>query len=170
MHTRGLTDAERAGLSTGLVRALDKAGAQPWLCDAPHVAARLSRLWRGHVPILTLGQTIHWPGADACFAAQPQNMAILQHELHHVLEFATGVLTPLKYVLNPRNWFYDLTLTETSKWSDFGAEQRAMLAERLWQAERGIAEAGPVEALRALVPWAGLELQGQPVSLASKEA
>jgi hypothetical protein len=170
MHTRGLTDEERAALSPGLVRALDDAGAQPWICDAPHAFARLSSLWRGHVPILTLGDTIHWPGAPACFSAEPANMAILQHELHHALEYATGVLTPLRYVLNPLNWFYDFKLSAGCKWSDLGAEQRAMAAERLWQAERGLPDAGPLDELRALVPWAGLELEGHDVTLKSDEA
>src|SRR5205809_698220 len=109
-HTRGLTDTERAGLSAGLVHALDAARALPSIADTAHPAARISSLWRGHVPILTLGQTIHWPAASQDFAASPDDMAILQHELHHVLEFATGVLTPLGYITNPRNWTYEVTL------------------------------------------------------------
>ncbi len=155
-HTRGLTDAERAGLSGGLVRALDAAGAQPWICSAPHLGARLSSLWRGHVPILTLGQTIHWPDAAQDFTSSPQNMAILQHELHHVLEFTTGVLTPLGYLSNPRNWTYNVTLTDTCAWTDFGAEQRAMLAEQLWWAQVG-GRPEPVDRLCTLIPWARVD-------------
>jgi hypothetical protein len=151
-HTRGLTEAERAALSGGLVRALDTAGARPWIADGAHPAAWVSSLWRGHVPILTLGQTIHWPQALDDFSASSPNMAILQHELHHVLEFATGVLTPLGYLINPRNWTYKVTVTDTCQWCDFGAEQRAVLAERLWWADRDHTTAD--ERLRALVPWA----------------
>src|SRR5437773_23281 len=148
MLTRALTQAERAGLSAGLVRALDDAGAEPQVSGRAHPAAVVSSLWRGHVPILTLGRTIHWPQALADFSAAPQHMAILQHELHHVLEYATGVLTPVRYLINPRNWTYDLTLSESSRWSSFGAEQRAMLAELLWQAEHGVHADAKLDQLR----------------------
>jgi hypothetical protein len=148
---RALTEAERAGLSRGLVRALEAAGVQPRIVDGAHLAARIASLWRGHVPILTLGRTVHWPEARDDFADSPGEMAVLQHELHHVLEFATGAISPFSYIAHPRNWTYEVTLTDTCCWTDFGAEQRAVLAERLWWAEHG---AGEADRLRSLVPWA----------------
>ncbi|MBN4683871.1 hypothetical protein HUS73_24800, partial [Pandoraea nosoerga] len=59
---RELTDGERAALSPGLARALDRAGARPRLVGAPSRLARIAALWRGQVPIMALGDRIFWPG------------------------------------------------------------------------------------------------------------
>ena len=80
-------------------------------------------------------------------------MALLQHELQHVLEFASGELTVRGYLLSPRNWRYDYEIAGTSVWRRFGAEQRARMAEDLWRAEHGLM-AADVDALRRLIPWA----------------
>ena len=81
-------------------------------------------------------------------------MALLQHELHHLWEYAVGDLTPLAYGLDPRNWRYRYRLEPHARWSDFGAEQRACIAEDLWLIERGHKgdEAGREMRCR-LLPW-----------------
>lgn len=153
MQARPLTDAERAALSPGLLAALDAAGAEPLIAPLAAWPARLARLWRGHVPVLTLGRRIHWPGAAADVSGRPAAMALLQHELQHVLDFQTGRLTAIGYLLRPRNWTYRLPPPERWDWSRLGAEQRAVLAETLWRAERE--GAGDLAAAcRRAIPWA----------------
>ena len=82
-------------------------------------------------------------------------MATLQHELHHLWEYATGALTPLRYAAHPRNWVYGYRLEPHSLWRDFGAEQRACIAEDLWRIEQGlIRDAEHGDRHRRLLPWA----------------
>jgi hypothetical protein len=77
-------------------------------------------------------------------------MATLQHELQHVLDFSTGRLSGLGYLLNPRNWTY--RLPDDWDWRRLGAEQRAVLAERLWRAEQELSH--DLAAVRDAIPWA----------------
>jgi len=150
MHARPLTASERRLLSPGLVGALDAAGAVPLIVPRAAWLARLTVLWRGHVPILTRGRRIYWPGAVADFSTAPNAMAVLQHELQHVLDFSTGRLSSLGYLLNPKNWTY--RLPDDRDWPRLGAEQRAVLAERLWRAEQGLTH--DLAEIRAVIPWA----------------
>ena len=80
-------------------------------------------------------------------------MATLQHELQHVLDYRTGRLTGLGYLLDPREWIYGIELDTTINFDRLGAEQRAALAERLWLAENGFG-ADNADKLRSLIPWA----------------
>ena len=80
-------------------------------------------------------------------------MAILQHELQHVLDFATGRLSSLGYLCLPKNWTYRLPLPDHWDWRRLGAEQRAVLAEKLWRAEQGMEEPH-LHACRSIIPWA----------------
>jgi hypothetical protein len=152
MHERRLTDAEREGLSPGLVAALAAAGVEPVIVPRAAWLAKLTWLWRGHVPILTRGRKIYWPGAIEDFSARPGAMAILQHELQHVLDFSTGRLSALGYLMHPKNWVYRLPAPDRWDWSRMGAEQRAVLAEKLWRSERGMDE--DHAACRDCIPWA----------------
>jgi hypothetical protein len=150
---RSLTPAERAALSPGLLAALAAAGAFPRIRPMASWLARIAALWRGSVPVLTLGDVIHWPRAPADASVSPAAMALLQHELQHVLEYAEGRLTWWGYGLDPRNWTYALPPPERWDWRRLGAEQRATIAERLWRAQR----AGDQETARccaAVLPWA----------------
>jgi hypothetical protein len=150
MQARALTDAERKLLSPGLVAALDAAGVEPLVVARAAWLARLTWLWRRYVPVLTRGRRIYWPGALADFSATPQHMAVLQHELQHVLDFSTGRLSSLGYLLNPKNWTY--RLPEDWSWHRLGAEQRAVLAEKLWRAEQGLSH--DRAEVRRVIPWA----------------
>jgi hypothetical protein len=149
---RGLSPGELAELSGGLAAALRLAGAAPRIRASAHPASRVAALWMGGRPIMAVGQTIWWPGAATDFAGTPA-MAVLQHELQHVLEFAQGRLSIAGYLLRPANWSYRLQLTPGLRWEQLGAEQRATAAERLWQAEQANDAAGIV-LLRDLLPWA----------------
>jgi hypothetical protein len=80
-------------------------------------------------------------------------MALLQHELQHVLEFAAGQLTPLGYAANPKNWIYRYTLDEASQWRRFGAEQRASIVEHMWLIERGLSLEADARNHRRVIPW-----------------
>ena len=151
--TRSVTAAERAALSPGLWDALLAAGAFPRIVAAPSPFARVSYLWRGHTPVLTLGDRIFWGRAPDDCSRAPAAMALLQHELQHVLDYATGRMSWFSYAANPRDWTYDIPEAGWD-WSRLGAEQRAVLAERLWRAERA-GDAAQVAALRAILPWAG---------------
>jgi hypothetical protein len=156
---RPLTDGERTALSDGLAEALDRAGARPQIISAPSGLARIVALWRGRAPIMALGERIFWPAApeDCSAPGRAPYMAVLQHELQHVLEFATGELGVVHYAIDPRNWIYRYRLAPGRSWRDFGAEQRAMIVEDLWRLERGLGAGGdPGEATRrrALIPWA----------------
>jgi hypothetical protein len=165
-HPKGrpISDAERAALSPGLLRALGDAGAEPRLVDAAHPGARLVALWRGRAPILVRGACIYWPGApEDLSGAGDRALAVLQHELQHVLDYALGELTGRGYLLRPRNWRYRYALTAASRWRDFGAEQRASIAEHHWLIERGRSDlvAGDLgvappdaELYRRILPWA----------------
>lgn len=147
---RPLTEGERAGLSQGLADALEAAGVSPLIVARPALWARFAALWRGATPIMVVGHRIYWPGAPADLAGS-RSMALLQHELQHVLEYATGALGPLRYVLDPRNWFYRYRLGEGSAWRHFAAEQRAQIAEDFWRLDR----AGEAcEHHRRVIPWA----------------
>src|SRR5436190_11283968 len=101
---RRLTGEEEQALSHGLLAALDAAGARPRIVARAAIGARIASLWRGHSPILAWGDRIFWPGALSDVSLDPRRMAVLQHELQHVLEYRTGALKPLRYALNPRNW------------------------------------------------------------------
>ena len=61
-------------------------------------------------------------------------MSVLQHELQHVLEYATGELSVLRYVIWPPNWRYGYWLGPDSHWKDFGRtaglHRRAPVADR----------------------------------------
>lgn len=152
MTARRLTLGEWSQLSLGLAEALAARNVTPQIEDRPHFAARLAR-WRfGAIPVLALGKTIWWPKACGDFSGTSQ-MAVLQHELQHVLDFAEGRLTVLGYLTLPRNWTYRWELTEGLRWSRLGAEQRASAAEALWRAEQSNAT-GAMTMLRELIPWA----------------
>lgn len=149
--TRSLTTNEREALSPGLWDALVTAGAFPRIVSTPSPLARLSYLWRGHTPVLTLGDRIFWGRAPDDCSRQPAAMALLQHELQHVLDYATGKMSWLSYALRPRDWTYSVPDAGWD-WKKLGAEQRAVLAERLWRAERTGA-ADEIARLRAVLPW-----------------
>ena len=149
--TRSLSSTEREALSHGLWDALMAAGAFPRIVSAPSPLARLSYLWRGHTPVLTLGDRIFWGRAPDDCSRQPAAMALLQHELQHVLDYATGKMSWLSYALRPRDWTYSVPDAGWD-WKKLGAEQRAVLAERLWRAERTGA-ADEIARLRAVLPW-----------------
>ncbi len=153
MARRELSPAERAELSGGLVRALSAAGVTPMVEGRPHPAAFLARLRFGGLPIMAVGRTIWWPNARADFAGTP-DMAVLQHELQHILDFAEGRLTILGYLLLPRNWTYRWALGDRLSWDRLGAEQRASMAEALWRAERSAADNKALATLRTVIPWA----------------
>ena len=152
MTARRLTAGEWAELSPGLADALAAVNAAPQIEDRAHFAAQLARVRFGSVPVLALGKTIWWPNARGDFSGTTQ-MAVLQHELQHVLDFAEGRLTALGYLMLPRNWSYRWKLTEHLNWKRLGAEQRACVAEALWRAERSN-RTRTVAALRQVVPWA----------------
>ena len=105
-----------------------------------------------------MGRRIFWAGAleDMSGAWTARRMSILQHELQHLLEYATGELGPLRYAANPANWTYDYVLTSQSLWSDFRAEQRASIAEHLWLIEhRLMIDAAGGAHHRRVIPWVG---------------
>jgi len=161
--SRALTPGEWDAVSPGLARALRDAGAEPRLEPRAHPAARVAGLWRGGTPILTRGEVIWWPRAPADLSGpgRERGMAVLQHELQHVLDFATGWLTALGYLTGPRHWTYRWRLRDGVAWDAYGAEQRASIAEHLWLIERGLAPERQLSALRRLVPWAGSD--GEPM-------
>ena len=160
---RGLTAGERAALSPGLVQALREAGAEPRLIPSAHPGAVVAALWRGAAPILTRGAQVHWPGLrDDLSRVSDRAMGVLQHELQHVLDYAGGELTALRYLLKPKNWVYRYRLADHSRWSDFGAEQRAQIAEHYWLLGRGRADlveydlngpCAPRAAYQRVIPW-----------------
>lgn len=153
---RGLTDGERAALHPGLLAALAKVRAEPVIVARASVLASISGLWRGHIPALTMRNRIYWPGArpDFSMSGRPHDMATLQHELQHVLEFKTGELTVRGYLLHPRDWFYRYRLELGRDFWSYGAEQRATMAEDLWLAENGLGDPSHGAALRLMIPWA----------------
>ena len=79
-------------------------------------------------------------------------MALLQHELQHVLEFASGELSAVGYAFNPKNWRYGYTLDASSDWRRFGAEQRAAIVEHLWLIERGLGLEATPDHHRRVIP------------------
>jgi hypothetical protein len=163
---RRLAEGEWRALSPGLAAALTQAGVRPRIHARTSLLARLAQFRFGAPPVMVMGPRIHWPGALEDFSRpglEPA-MAVLQHELQHVLEFATGQLSPFRYAFRPRNWRYRYELTPRSRWRDFGAEQRASIAEHCWLLERGfeadveraLGQApSPLALYRRLLPWAG---------------
>ena len=149
---RPLTPAERAALSPGLADALDAAGVAPRIRDQTHPAAYVAALWIGGRPIMAVGRTVWWPKAAADFAALPV-MAVLQHELQHLLDFGQGRLTIPGYLIWPGNWIYRYRAQGVLDWNRLGAEQRASLAEHLWRAQHK-GDAATAERLSAAIPWA----------------
>jgi hypothetical protein len=157
---RGLTPGEWRALTPGLARALRDAGAEARLESRAHPAARIAALWGGGTPILTRGPVIWWPAVppDLSVPGLERDMATLQHELQHVLDYAAGWLTALRYVTGPRHWTYRWRISATDlgegAWDALGAEQRASIAEHLWLMERGLAATDQLALVRRLVPWA----------------
>ena len=80
-------------------------------------------------------------------------MAVLQHELQHLLDFAEGRLTVAGYLALPHNWTYRWRLSQRLDWRRLGAEQRASVAEALWRAENA-GDGSLADALRGVIPWA----------------
>jgi hypothetical protein len=154
--TRPLTAGERRAIHPGLLRALDAAGASPVIVPRPHPAARVAALWRRHIPVLTHGDAIWWPAApdDLSASGRPRALATLQHELQHVLDYATGALTALGYLTNPRDWRYDWSASRHVPWDRLGAEQRASMAGCLWLVDHGLASEGERAFLASRIPWA----------------
>jgi hypothetical protein len=111
-------------------------------------------VWRGAIPILTRGNVIWWPSVPADVAARGSAMAVFQHELQHVLDYAEDWLTAARYLTDSRHWRYDYQLSPSANWAEFGAEQRAMVAEHIWLMENGFAPASELSRLRSLAPWA----------------
>ena len=154
---RALTEGEWSAISPGLVEALRKANVTPQIVARASVPALVAAIRWGRAPIMVLGQRIFWSGAVADFSQPWSNhtLAVLQHELQHVLEFATGELSALRYVVAPRNWPYGYRLGADSQWTDFGAEQRASIAEHLWLIERRLMpDAAGGAHHRRVLPWA----------------
>lgn len=149
---RGLTAAEWTQISRGLAEALHARRVRPRIRPVAHPAATIAALWFGSRPIIAIGSTIWWPGAPSDFAGSSA-MAILQHELQHVLDYAQGRMSVGRYLLWPPNWRYELTLTPDLRWERLGAEQRATAAEALWRSERS-GDVTRLLRLRELVPWA----------------
>lgn len=150
---RPLTASEWRELSDGLGQALSAAGLQPTIDARAHPAAHLARVRFGSVPIMAVGRTVWWPGVRVDLSGS-RDMAVLQHELQHLLDFAEGRLTLAGYLLLPHNWTYRWTLGDGVTWDRLGAEQRASMAEALWRAERSPAQAEAARALRSRIPWA----------------
>jgi hypothetical protein len=154
---RPLTEGEWSSLSPGLAEALRAAGAKPTIIARASKPARVAALLRGGVPIMVLGSRIYWPNAleDVSGPWSAKAMSVLQHELQHVLEYATGEFSVLRYVIWPPNWRYGYWLGPDSRWKDFGAEQRASIAEHLWLIDRGLmADAAGGAHHRRVIPWA----------------
>ena len=157
MNERELTPGEWQGLSAGLTAALRSSGARPRLRAAVHPAARIAGLLRRtRPPILARGDVVWWPATppDLSSPGREGGMAILQHELQHVLDYRIGWLTAARYLAHPRHWTYDRRLELGVRWDDLGAEQRASMAEAIWLMENGRLASENLAALRALVPWA----------------
>jgi hypothetical protein len=161
---RPLTETERRALSPGLWDALMAAGVKPQIRSRAHLAARIAGLWLGGTPVLARPRLIHWPGAPADLdRCDDPSRAVLQHELQHLLDYATGAMSALGYLTRPRNWRYGYELAPGSRWSDFGCEQRASIAEHLWLLEHGRqdlvrdclgSDPAPLAEYRRLIPWA----------------
>jgi hypothetical protein len=157
VSSRDLTAGEWQSLSPGLVSALQAAGARPRLKSAAHPAARIAGLLRRTPPpVLTRGDMIFWPStpADISSAQRLADMATLQHELQHVLDYKIGWLTAATYLSHPRHWSYDWRLEDATSWDRLGAEQRASIAEELWLMEHGRRPTCDLAALREVIPWA----------------
>ncbi|HUO21044.1 MAG TPA: hypothetical protein VMU59_00825 [Caulobacteraceae bacterium] len=155
---RALTSREWSALSPGLREALHAARVEPRVVARASAPARLASLLRGATPIMVMGRRIFWPRAldDVSGAWNGRGMAVLQHELQHVLEFATGELSVLRYITRPNNWRYEYRIGPGSRWRDFGAEQRASIVEHLWLIERGVmADPAGGAHHRRVIPWAG---------------
>ena len=153
---RTLTPSEWLELSPGLAKALAAAAVAPLIEPRAHPAAFLAQLRFGSLPIMVVGRTIWWPNARPDFSGT-RDMAVLQHELQHVLDFADGRLSIAGYLLLPHNWTYRWELGDQLRWDRLGAEQRASVAEALWRAERSPASAEMATSLRQVIPWAGDE-------------
>lgn len=154
---RDLRDAEWAALSPGLAHALREAGANPRITPRASALAHIAALWRGAPPIMALGQTIWWQDApdDLSLPGLEDQMSVLQHELQHVLEFASGDLSIIGYAVLPFNWSYRYALRDETRWCDLGAEQRAQIVQDYWLAERRLSPDDPCLArFRAVIPWA----------------
>ena len=80
-------------------------------------------------------------------------MAVLQHELQHVLDYGTGRLTAIGYLSRPADWRYGWKDADVS-WDRLGAEQRASMAEHLWLIDHGLAPSDERPRLEAVIPWA----------------
>ena len=157
MIDRDMTPGEWRRLSGGLAAALHSVRARPRLRSAVHPAARIAGLLRGtRPPILARGDIIWWPAAppDLSDTVPDDGMAILQHELQHVLDYRIGWLTAALYLTHPRHWTYDWLFTDGLRWDDLGAEQRASMAEAIWLMENERVASDNLAALRALIPWA----------------
>ncbi|HLK26759.1 MAG TPA: hypothetical protein VKT30_19050 [Caulobacteraceae bacterium] len=153
---RPLTQGEWGSIHPGLALALQQSGASPSVVPRAHPAARVAALWRGSIPVLTRGDAIFWPGAPADLSQSglERRMAVLQHELQHVLDYRTGRLSGLSYLSRPHNWRYEWAGSEDLDWARLGAEQRASMAGRLWLVDRGLAPASEGAFLTARIPWA----------------
>lgn len=105
---------------------------------------RVKLIARAHNPlaigrILCRGYTVYWKNYPEDFTHQSIELqAVLIHELCHVWQYATGRLSALSYICNPKNWVYGYPLKQGTRFDNLPAEQQADLMQDWYRMNNGL--------------------------------
>ena len=129
VRTRGLTPDEIALLPRGFTSHID--------------INRVRFIGRTHNPfaygkILVRGYNIYWKTYPADFARTSlAQQAILIHELCHVWQYATGRLSAVSYLTQPKNWAYGYHYEPRKSFDDYAIERQADLLQDWYAMNHG---------------------------------
>jgi len=121
VRKRSLTPDEMALLPRGFTSHIDIARVR--FIDRPHNLFAYGK-------ILVRGYDLYWKNFPADFTrASLSKRAILMHELCHVWQYATGRLSALSYLTQPKNWVYGYHYEPRNSFDDYPIERQADLLQ-----------------------------------------
>ena len=119
--SRHLSKPEIAALPPGFTRSFDIKSVT-FIDRAHNPFAKNKILCRGH--------KLYWQNYPQDFTRKPLIIqSLLVHELCHVWQYETDRLSAVRYLIDPRNWFYNYRVKEDAQFDDYPTEKQADLLQ-----------------------------------------
>ena len=105
--------------------------------------SRVRLIGRTHNPfaigkIVARGYDLYWKNYPQDFTQEPLlACSLLVHELCHVWQYATGRLTALSYLTQPKNWIYGYEFDPHKTFIDYDIEKQADLLQDWYHMNHG---------------------------------